>query len=135
MALDRTRLKALLQAERARFADEHPISRARFEEARGSLLGGVPMTWMAKWAGGHPVFAARAGDAWIEDVDGHRLRRLRARRHRRDGRPLAGAGRGGGRAPPGELGGATMMLPTEDAAWVGRGARRAASACARWSSR
>ena len=25
-------------------------------EARGSLLAGVPMSWMAKWAGGHPVY-------------------------------------------------------------------------------
>ena len=30
------------------------------------------MTWMAKWAGGHPLFAARARGAAIEDVDGHR---------------------------------------------------------------
>ena len=29
------------------------------------------MTWMAKWAGGHPVYAASARGARIEDVDGH----------------------------------------------------------------
>ena len=29
------------------------------------------MTWMAKWVGGHPVYAASARGARIEDVDGH----------------------------------------------------------------
>ena len=29
------------------------------------------MTWMAKWAGGHPVYAASARGASIEDVDGN----------------------------------------------------------------
>ena len=73
MALDRARLNARLAGRTLSGSQtNHPISRARFEDARGSLLGGVPMTWMAKWAGGHPVFAARAGGAWIEDVDGHR---------------------------------------------------------------
>ena len=119
MGVDRTRLGSVLQSEQERFAREHPGSRARFEEARGSLLGGVPMTWMAKWAGGHPLFAARAGGAWIEDVDGHRYVDF----------ALGDTGAMAGHSPPpvvdavarrlGELGGATVMLPTEDAAWVG----------------
>ena len=29
------------------------------------------MTWMAKWVGGHPVYAASAHGARIEDVDGN----------------------------------------------------------------
>jgi glutamate-1-semialdehyde aminotransferase len=65
------RLSAVHAAELERFAREHPRSRALFERARGSLVGGVPMTWMAKWVGGHPVYAAAARGARIEDVDGH----------------------------------------------------------------
>ena len=112
-------VKALLQAESERFAAEHRASRARFEQAQRSLLGGVPMTWMAKWAGGHPLFAARAGGAWIEDVDGQRYVDF----------ALGDTGAMAGHSPApvvdavarrlGELGGATVMLPTDDAAWVG----------------
>src|SRR5215211_8745572 len=119
MPLERARLGSVLQAETERFSREHPRSRDRFEDARGSLLGGVPMTWMAKWAGGHPLFAARAGGAWIEDVDGHRYVDF----------ALGDTGAMAGHSPApvvaavarrlGELGGATVMLPTEDAAWVG----------------
>jgi glutamate-1-semialdehyde 2,1-aminomutase len=119
MPLERARVVSVLQAETDRFGREHQRSRARFEEARGSLLGGVPMTWMAKWAGGHPLFAARAGCAWIEDVDGHRYVDF----------ALGDTGAMAGHSPApvvaavarrlGELGGATVMLPTEDAAWVG----------------
>jgi glutamate-1-semialdehyde 2,1-aminomutase len=119
MPVDRARLRAVLQDEHERFARDHPRSRERFEQARASLLGGVPMTWMAKWAGGHPLFAARAGGAWIEDVDGHRYADF----------ALGDTGAMAGHSPPpvvdavarrlGELGGATVMLPTEDAAWVG----------------
>jgi glutamate-1-semialdehyde 2,1-aminomutase len=108
-----------LHAEQERFAREHPGSRELFEDAQGSLLGGVPMTWMAKWAGGHPLFAARAGGAWIEDVDGHRYVDF----------ALGDTGAMAGHSPApvvaavqrrlGDLGGATVMLPTEDAGWVG----------------
>ncbi|TML07839.1 MAG: aminotransferase class III-fold pyridoxal phosphate-dependent enzyme [Actinobacteria bacterium] len=119
MPVDRAMVKALLQAESERFAAEHRASRARFEQAQRSLLGGVPMTWMAKWAGGHPLFAARAGGAWIEDVDGRRYVDF----------ALGDTGAMAGHSPApvvdavarrlGELGGATVMLPTDDAAWVG----------------
>jgi glutamate-1-semialdehyde 2,1-aminomutase len=119
MPVDRARLASVHRAELERFANAHPRSRERFEEARRSLLGGVPMTWMAKWTGGHPLFAARAGGAWIEDVDGHRYVDF----------ALGDTGAMAGHSPPavvaavagrlGKLGGATVMLPTEDAAWVG----------------
>jgi glutamate-1-semialdehyde 2,1-aminomutase len=130
--LDRTRLTAVLQAEHERFAQLHPGSHARFERAQGSLLGGVPMTWMAKWAGGYPLFAARAGGAWIEDVDGLRYVDF----------ALGDTGAMAGHSPApvvaavarrlGELGGATVMLPTEDAAWVGEELSRRFG-MARWS--
>jgi glutamate-1-semialdehyde 2,1-aminomutase len=118
-APDPARVRALLDAERERFAETHPRSRELFEAARASLIGGVPMTWMAKWAGGHPVYAARARGATIEDVDGNRYVDL----------CLGDTGAMAGHSPPAtvaaverrlaDAGGATLMLPTEDAAWVG----------------
>ena len=69
--IDRRRLATVHQAELERFAREHPRSRELFERGRASLVSGVPMTWMAKWAGGHPVYAATAHGATIEDVDGN----------------------------------------------------------------
>jgi glutamate-1-semialdehyde 2,1-aminomutase len=113
------RVAAVHAAELERFAREHPRSRALFERARGSLVGGVPMTWMAKWVGGHPVYAAAARGATIEDVDGHTYVDF----------SLGDTAAMAGHSPPptvaavqrrlGEQGGATLMLPTEDAAWVG----------------
>jgi len=51
-------LEGLLARELERFAREHPRSRALAREAEESLLAGVPMPWMIRWAGGFPVFAA-----------------------------------------------------------------------------
>ena len=117
--IDRRRVAAVHQAERERFAREHPRSRELFERAQGSLVGGVPMTWMAKWAGGHPVYAASAHGATIEDVDGNVYVDF----------SLGDTAAMAGHSPPatvaavqrrlGDQGGATLMLPTEDAAWVG----------------
>lgn len=117
--IDRTHLKALHARELERFAVEHPRSRALFEQARGSLLNGVPMTWMAKWVGGHPVYAASARGAEITDVDGHTYVDF----------ALGDTGAMAGHSPEpttraiqrriADEGGITVMLPTEDAAWVG----------------
>ncbi len=117
--IDRRRIAAVHKAESERFAREHPRSRELFERARGSLVSGVPMTWMAKWVGGHPVYAASAHGATIEDVDGKVYVDF----------SLGDTAAMAGHSPPptvaavarrfGEQGGATLMLPTEDAAWVG----------------
>ena len=117
--IDRDRLAAAHAAELERFAAEHPRSRALFDQARGSLVSGVPMTWMAKWVGGHPVYAKSARGARIEDVDGHTYIDF----------ALGDTGAMAGHSPQptvdaigrrvGEQGGITVMLPTEDAAWVG----------------
>jgi len=37
--------------EEQRFVTAHPRSARLFARARKSLLGGVPMNWMAKWPG------------------------------------------------------------------------------------
>ena len=118
-AVDRQRIAAVQRSEVERFARGHPRSRALFEQARASLVGGVPMTWMAKWVGGFPVYAASAHGATVEDVDGNRYVDF----------SLGDTGAMAGHSPPATVaaverrlrdhGGATLMLPTEDAAWVG----------------
>jgi glutamate-1-semialdehyde 2,1-aminomutase len=70
--LDRTRLQSLMEREQKKFIADRPKSAALFERARKSLLGGVPMNWMAKWAGAFPPFVREARGAEFFDVDGHR---------------------------------------------------------------
>ena len=110
---------ALLDRERERYASLHPTSLAAFERARASLLAGVPMTWMAKWPGGFPLHVARARGNSVTDVDGLDYVDF----------CLGDTGAMAGHSPPAtvaaveqrlaSLGGATTMLPTDDAAWVG----------------
>jgi len=70
--IDRSRLQSLMQREQKKFVDERPKSKALFDRARKSLLAGVPMNWMAKWAGAFPPFVREAQGAHFFDVDGHR---------------------------------------------------------------
>ena len=115
--VDAGRVRELLDRERATFAERHPLSRDLFERGRGSLLGGVPMTWMLEWAGGFPVFMEEAFGARVRDVDGHTYVDL----------CLGDTGAMTGHAPPAAVAaiaermgkGSTAMLPTEDAIWVG----------------
>jgi glutamate-1-semialdehyde 2,1-aminomutase len=117
MSLDRGRLGALLADEERRFREAHPRSLALFERARRSLLGGVPMHWMVRWAGGFPLFVTAGEGAHLTDVDGHRYLDL----------CLGDTGAMTGHAPAptveavrAQAGrGFTFMLPTEDAVWVG----------------
>ena len=114
--MDRDRLDSLIKAERERFAAEHPRSRALFEEARRNLLDGVPMSWMSRWPGGHPIVATEASGARITDVDGITYVDL----------CLGDTGAMAGHAPPPTAAavsdryarGATLMLPTEDSTWA-----------------
>ena len=71
-SLDRSRLQSLMQREQKKFVDERPKSKALFERASKSLLAGVPMNWMVKWAGAFPPFVREAQGAHFYDVDGHR---------------------------------------------------------------
>ena len=117
-AIDRERLAALVNRERESYAASFPRSRAAFADAGRHLLGGVPMTWMRMWAGGFPVYQATARGARLRDIDGHELIDF----------CLGDTGAMAGHSPApvaeaiarrySELGGATTMLPTEDAAWV-----------------
>src|ERR1700746_410841 len=69
-SLDRARLASLMQREQTRFAIEHPRSNALFERAKGSLLSGVPMHWMVKWAGAFPVFGKHGSGSPFTEGDG-----------------------------------------------------------------
>ncbi len=112
-AVDRSRLEGLLARELERFAESNPQSRQLFEQAKGSLLGGVPMSWMAKWAGGFPLFLREATGARVVDADGHEYVDF----------CLGDTGAMAGHAPPATVAavaaqaarGATTMLPSEDA--------------------
>jgi glutamate-1-semialdehyde 2,1-aminomutase len=70
--IDRSRLQSLMLREQKKFVDERPKSKLLFERARKSLLAGVPMNWMVKWAGAFPPFVQEAQGAHFIDVDGHR---------------------------------------------------------------
>ena len=107
----------LLDEELERFAREHPRSRELSERARGSLLAGVPMHWMVRWAGGFPVYATDALGARFRDVDGHEYVDL----------CLGDTGAMTGHSPEPTVRavrervarGITLMLPSEDALLVG----------------
>src|SRR5438876_809253 len=121
-SISRIRLQSLMQREQKRFVDERPKSKALFERARKSLLGGVPMNWMAKWAGAFPPFVREAQGAHFYDVDGHRYLDLclgdtgAMTGHSPD--PMAEAVAAQVRR------GVTFMLPTEDSIWVGEELQR-----------
>src|SRR3954452_18159700 len=121
--VDRARLSSLAARERATYAQRHPRSADAYAQA-GHLFGRVPMTWMNKNAGGFPVYVDRARGARVTDVDGHEYVDF----------CLGDTGAMAGHSPApvtaavqrrlGELGGASTMLPTEDAALVGAGLSR-----------
>jgi glutamate-1-semialdehyde 2,1-aminomutase len=111
------RLDGLMQRELERFRTEHPRSAELTERAKRSLLGGVPMHWMVRWAGGYPVFATEAQGARFRDVDGHEYVDF----------CLGDTGAMTGHSPAATVRaveeqaarGITLMLPSEDALWVG----------------
>ncbi len=111
--LDRARLEHLMAAELARFEQANPRSKALWEQAQGSLLDGVPMNWMIKWAGSYPLFVESASGAHFTDVDGHDYVDL----------CLGDTGAMAGHGPSATVEavarqlrrGITHMLPTEDA--------------------
>jgi glutamate-1-semialdehyde 2,1-aminomutase len=115
--LDRARLASRRQEEEARFVDLHPRSAALAEEQRATLLAGVPMPWMTRWPGSFPVSVAVAQGGRLVDVDGVEYVDL----------CLGDTGAMTGHALPAVTEavtarvatGATAMLPSEDAAWVG----------------
>jgi len=111
LSVDRERLATLIEHERERFAETHPHSRELHERARGSLLEGVPMPWMAMWRGGSPVYLAAARGARVTDVDGNEYADFCLG----DTGAMAGHSPEPAMAALRERAGITVMLPTTDA--------------------
>jgi glutamate-1-semialdehyde 2,1-aminomutase len=117
MAIDRNKISELMAREEKVFVKAHPKSKALFKRAKSSLLAGVPMNWMVRWAGPYPVFSKEGKGAYITDVDGNRYLDL----------CLGDTGSMFGHSPKAVVDavnkqiskGITMMLPTEDSVWVG----------------
>ena len=117
-SVDRARLTALLARETAASAARNPRSQAAYQRAE-HLFGRVPMTWMNKSAGGFPLYLDGARGARVSDIDGHEYVDF----------CLGDTGAMAGHSPEAVAdaveqryrvrGGATAMLPTEDAEWVG----------------
>jgi glutamate-1-semialdehyde 2,1-aminomutase len=120
--VDRARLAALMAREQRAFVEAHPRSKALYERARRSLLGGVPMPWMVKWPGAFPPFVEVANGAHFSCVDGHDYVDFCL------GDTGAMAGHGAAAtvaAIERQLRrGITHMLPTEDGPWVGEELQR-----------
>jgi glutamate-1-semialdehyde 2,1-aminomutase len=116
---DRDRLRDLIARERIAYVEAHPRSQDLFRQAAGSLLAGVPMTWMSMLTGDYPMYFEAARGNRITDVDGHTHIDF----------CLGDTGAMTGHSPQVVLdaidarlrgkGGITTMLPTEDAACVG----------------
>jgi glutamate-1-semialdehyde 2,1-aminomutase len=65
------RIAELMKIEEQRFLDLHKASTAAFNQSSKVMHEGVPMSWMAKWPGAHPVFVKEAKGAHFADLDGH----------------------------------------------------------------
>ena len=120
--LNQSRLESLLEQEEGFFHKTHPKSYDLYQRARKSLHGGVPMLWMVRWAGSFPIFAKEAKGAHFTDVDGNSYIDF----------CLGDTGAMTGHSPDATIQaiqeqiqkGITLMLPYEDAVWVGEELRR-----------
>jgi glutamate-1-semialdehyde 2,1-aminomutase len=111
------RATRMLERELERFEREHPRSGELARRASSSLLAGVPMHWMVRWPGAYPVFAEEAWGARFRDVDGIEYADF----------CLGDTGAMTGHSPEPVVRavaeqaarGITLMLPSEEALWVG----------------
>ena len=114
--IDRDCLTALRADEERRFVETHPRSHDLSRRAGATLLAGVPMPWMTRWAGSFPLFVESASGARLTDVDGVEYVDL----------CLGDTGAMTGHALPAVADavasrarqGITTMLPSDDAIWV-----------------
>lgn len=110
--------QALLDRELEEFARLHPRSRASFDEGQDHYLYGAPSHWMRRWAGGFPLSVQAAHGARVTCVDGIDYVDFCLG----DTGGMCGHGHPAIAAAVAEqlARGATLMLPTPDAAWVGK---------------
>jgi glutamate-1-semialdehyde 2,1-aminomutase len=115
-AIDPARVDAMYERERERFVATHPKSMAFRAEAERSMLYGVPMNWMTRWASPAPIVVAAAHGAELEDIDGNAYVDL----------CLGDTGAMAGHGPKPVVDavarqmadGSTFMLPTGESRWV-----------------
>jgi glutamate-1-semialdehyde 2,1-aminomutase len=116
--ISKARIAELMKIETARFKKTHKKSAKAFTAAQKVMHEGVPMSWMAKWPGPHPVFVKRAKGAHFSDLDGNKYIDF----------CLGDTGSMTGHSPEATVKaireqagrGITAMLPTEDAAIVAK---------------
>ena len=114
--VDRAHLKRLRAVEEQRFLDLHKRSADAFIDSKKVMHEGVPMSWMAKWPGAHPLFVKEAKGARFTDLDGNTYVDF----------CLGDTGSMTGHSPDATVAaireqvgkGITAMLPTQDAAIV-----------------
>ena len=116
---NKNKLNSHLLKERALYKERNPKSFEYFNSAN-NLFGKVPMTWMNKWAGGFPIYLDYAKGNTIVSVDGHSYIDF----------ALGDTAAMAGHSPEAvseainnrytKKGGATTMLPTDDAQWVAK---------------
>ena len=115
--INQQRLSEALEVEEKLFISRHPKSKAAANSASSSLIAGVPMPWMTRWPGSFPLYVRRASGARFTDIDdieyvdfclgdtgamtGHAVAEIT----QAISKQLSN--------------GSTMMLPTQDASWVG----------------
>ncbi|MEQ1952881.1 aspartate aminotransferase family protein [Mesorhizobium sp. CN2-181] len=112
------RMAALREREAKAFRAARPKSERAFGEGLPGYLGGVPMHWMKDWPTPFPIMVDSAKGATIVDLDGNRLADF----------CLGDTGSMFGHSPPPVARairrqasrGLTYILPSEDAAVVGR---------------
>lgn len=113
----------MLESERLRFEKSHPGSAALFAQGQECYLYGAPSHWMRRWIGGAPPYIQTASGARLTDVDGNEYVDF----------CLGDTGGMCGHGHPAiteavsrqlAKGGASMMLPTDDALWVGKELQR-----------
>jgi glutamate-1-semialdehyde 2,1-aminomutase len=120
--IDRTKLARALEKELEVFNKKHPRSYEMYIRAQNSLLAGVPMNWMVRWAGGFPIFVKEAHGSHFKCVDGIDYVDF----------CLGDTGAMTGHSPAASISaiknqmdhGITFMLPTEDSIWVGEEMQR-----------
>ena len=116
-------LRGFRAAQEQQYCASRPISARLAQEARDGWVNGVPMQWMTDWPLPYPLFIERGEGSRLTDVDGHDYADF----------CLGDTGAMFGHASPPVVAAATVqaargfthMLPTEDAAVVGRMLREA----------
>lgn len=111
-------VRQALEREQEEFSKLHPLSKRMFEEGQQHYLYGAPSHWFRRWAGKFPVYAKEAKGTELHCVDGHRYVDF----------CLGDTGAMCGHAPTAVTNavsaqldrGATLMLPTGRASWVGQ---------------